>query len=175
MINELIKEISTALQNDCWFIALNTALTLPDICGKAEYSDTCGQKQRYTKWLNKYGRLHIDNFIRANDIYNLRCCMLHQGTPSTKQSGKNIEEFELIVNSNEQSNITMEAIYSTSDKYVLSVNVLHICRLLCSAAKSYYESNKAKFDFFKYRVVSVDYRTANMFSKEKDLFKIDFD
>ena len=174
MINELIKEIGIALQQDCWFVALNTALTLPDICGKAEYP-AYGQKQRYVKWLNRYGRLHFDNLIKADDIYNLRCCMIHQGTPSTKQKGKNIEEFELIVSTYEQRNVTEEALYMAPDKYVLSVNVLHICRLLCSAAKTYYESNKEKFDFFKYRVVSVDNGTAKTFTKAKDTFKISFD
>ena len=59
----------------------------------------------------------------------------------------------------------MEAIYKTDDKYVLSVNVLHICQLLCSSAKRYYDNNKEKFNFFNYRVVSVDYRTAKTFQE----------
>lgn len=173
MINELIKEIAIALKNDCWFVALNTALTLPDICGKAEYPDY-GDKRRYIEWLKKY-ELGIDNFIKASEVYALRNCMLHQGTPSIKGNGKNIDEFEIIINSNKQSSITMGAIYNTPDKYVLSVNVLHICQMLCRSAKAYYDKNKDKLKFFNYRVVSLDYRTANNFSKDKDIFKIDFD
>ena len=35
----------------------------------------------------------------------------------------------------------MGAIYNTPDKYVLSVNVLHICQMLCRSAKAYYDKN----------------------------------
>ena len=178
MINELIKEIGVSLKNDCWFVALNTALTLPDICGKAEFPEYKGKgkdKRRYLDWLKEYGRLNANNLISANDLYALRCCMSHQGTPSTKQNGKNIDEFELIVNSNRQHTVTMQAIYHTPDKYVLSINVFYICELLCRIAEAYYNSNKEKFDFFKYRAVSVDYRKANILSKVKDLFRLKFD
>jgi len=37
MIDKLIEEINLALDNNLYIIALNTSLTLPDICGKAEY------------------------------------------------------------------------------------------------------------------------------------------
>ena len=37
MILRIIDEIEKALNHDLYFAALNLALTLPDICGKAEY------------------------------------------------------------------------------------------------------------------------------------------
>lgn len=37
MIDQIIKEINKALDNDCFLVALMTALTLPDICGAIEY------------------------------------------------------------------------------------------------------------------------------------------
>lgn len=37
MVERLVKEIYSGLHNRCYLSALTTALTLPDICGKAKY------------------------------------------------------------------------------------------------------------------------------------------
>ena len=34
MVDQLVKEIRKALENELYFVALNSALTLTDICGK---------------------------------------------------------------------------------------------------------------------------------------------
>ncbi len=44
MINRLVNEIEIALKNNLYMVALNTALTLPDICGKAEFPDKSNKK-----------------------------------------------------------------------------------------------------------------------------------
>ncbi len=46
MIIKLIEEINTALSHNLYFAALSLALTLPDICGKAEYPNK-GSTIRY--------------------------------------------------------------------------------------------------------------------------------
>ena len=53
MINKLIEEIKIALKNNLYLIALNTSLTLPDICGKAEFPNKT-TKRRYIDWFDKY-------------------------------------------------------------------------------------------------------------------------
>lgn len=37
MVDRIVKEINICLENDCYISALGMALTLPDICGKANY------------------------------------------------------------------------------------------------------------------------------------------
>lgn len=37
MVQKIIDDIRAALNNDLYFVTLSTALTLPDICCKAEY------------------------------------------------------------------------------------------------------------------------------------------
>lgn len=49
----LLKDIEKALDNELYFIALQSVLTLPDICGSIEY-DTNRVGQRYTDWYNTY-------------------------------------------------------------------------------------------------------------------------
>ena len=53
MINILVKEIKSSLNNKLFFVALNAALTLPDICGKAEYPNA-EVGERYKNWINTY-------------------------------------------------------------------------------------------------------------------------
>lgn len=53
MINRLIDEINMALSHELYFATLSLALTLPDICGKAEYPDK-GSTRRYKLWYDEY-------------------------------------------------------------------------------------------------------------------------
>lgn len=39
MIFRLVQDIRKALENELYFVALSSALTLLDICGKASYPD----------------------------------------------------------------------------------------------------------------------------------------
>ena len=55
----LTNEIEKALKNNLYLVALNTALTLPDICGKAEFPNKSTTK-RYIEWFDKRtGQRHL--------------------------------------------------------------------------------------------------------------------
>lgn len=54
MIEQLVKEINICLENECFLSALGMALTLPDICGKAEYPTEKYVSKRYINWFNTY-------------------------------------------------------------------------------------------------------------------------
>lgn len=159
MIQRLIKEIEVCLKNELYMAALTTVLTLPDICGKAEYPDY-GNKRRYIEWLKLYCEISINNLISANEIYQLRNCMLHQGSPTTKLRAEEIDEFELIIQPQNQAKKLMQAVYQMPTKRVLCINIESLCELICSAALSYYANNKEKFNFLNYRIVNTDYWTA---------------
>ena len=66
MVEQLIDDVNRALDNEAYFAALTLALTLPDICGKAQYPESGG------------GKRYIDS---------LRNSMLHQGTPNINKEG----------------------------------------------------------------------------------------
>lgn len=48
-----IDEAEMCLENEWFIAALTLALTLPDICGKAEYPDET-VTARYIQWFNTY-------------------------------------------------------------------------------------------------------------------------
>lgn len=54
MLERLILDIDKAMDAEADLAALSLMLTLPDICAKAKYGDSLGNKKRYTKWYNEY-------------------------------------------------------------------------------------------------------------------------
>lgn len=90
MIEVYVQEIATCLKNRCYFAALALSLTLPDICGAAEYPDETSVAKRYISWYDKYigdnERKERDtedsSYLSGEVIYNLRNTFLHQGNPT---------------------------------------------------------------------------------------------
>ena len=91
MIQAIIDEVNKALDHQYFTLALMAALTLPDICGKAEYQDSKPGKQRYIDWYDKYIPHGLSPFwdeergknlpeLSGEIVYLLRCSMLHEGT-----------------------------------------------------------------------------------------------
>ena len=72
MIIRLVQDIRKALENELYFVALSSALTLPDICGKAAYPTERSTRKRYILWydeeIGKYEKNRL--FIRMCGIEN---------------------------------------------------------------------------------------------------------
>ena len=171
MVNKLIKEINFALDNDLYFVALNTALTLPDICGKAEYpniSDSTPGK-RYKKWYQEYiGQYEKPNdnvyndgmpYLDDNTVYQLRCSLLHQGNPNVGKEKTGIDKFILTIESKNEFGVYTDASSMSLDVIpykTYTVSVRRLCFILCQCASKYYEENKQKFNFFNYKIIDYD-------------------
>lgn len=173
MISEMIKEIRIALQHELYIIALAAALTLPDICGQAEYPQE-KVHSRYTKWLEAYVESRkfsgyqkcLIAGLSANDIYKLRCALLHQGSSDINT----LEYFELVKINPHRANqfqIFSESKVCVDDRKPgprkISVNIVMLCEFLCDGAEEYYEANKGKLGSISFNLVNTDYRTARIF------------
>lgn len=160
-----ITEIENCLNEKMYFAALSLALTLPDICGKAEYPQE-GVGNRYKKWYqNNVEHLYMYSDSPYNDklpylnnevVYSLRNCFLHAGNPNVEKSkiGNDdckIDQFEIkFTNSllGDMSSVSMGKVVKR--RYILNGYLL--CKRLCRCAKEYYLENKEKFNFFEYNV-----------------------
>lgn len=183
MINQLIKEINHALDNNLYLVALNTALTLPDICGKAEYSDL-GPTARYKKWYNEHiGKYEInpENEIRGIDmpnlsgdvVYSLRCSLLHQGNPNIE--GKHNIKFSLVIEKKNEFDIYADAASCGNNQRTYRVSIRRLCCILCWTVEEYYKNNKNKFDFFNYSIVDIDEERKiidDAYKRIEDMFKL---
>lgn len=177
MILKLIEDIEKSLENECYYAALALALTLPDICGKAEYPTTRNNKTRYKDWYDKYlgnflsGAGRSDNpefadisYMSGELVYSLRCQFLHSGNPNIDSDGimeerNQIDKFALIIPSKddrfvlgEYGGITYDENRNVKER-TYSVHIPFICKLISRSAKKYYSENIDKFDFLNYTIV----------------------
>ncbi len=185
MILRIINEINIALDNNCPILALTSALTLPDICGKAEFPEL-SVSQRYKQWVGKYvvqPKDYYDRetgwgipFLSGELLYALRCSMLHQGDPDLIDEDKqkqNIDYFELLWQEPERSCKTSFCQKSEIIKIDGKEKCIHnnycigirgLCKRLCVVARRYYNKNKKRFDFLNDNtIVNIDFRTRQMF------------
>lgn len=171
MVNNIIKDIETSLKNQAYLAALALSLTLPDICGKAEFPNE-GNGSRYIKWFDKYiGQYEkppqknnvqhtlFDDmpYMSGEIVYQLRNSFLHQGTPSIekgriREQRCKVTRFTLIIASaiNGGGSSVSQSGFIDSENRTLEINIVNLCCKLCLVAKTYYEDNKEKFDFFDY-------------------------
>ena len=178
MIERITNEIHKCDENQCYLAALCLALTLPDICGKAEYPQA-GNTERYIKWYNTY----IGNNIKPSDeygrdmpyssgelIYNMRNCLLHEGftgiiADKVKEDRCKVDELVLTV-SDDYDNGFCGITYGKDNKIVkrmLEINIRYLYRGLCSAAKRYYDNNKEKFTHVKIEVHDIRHAFDSIF------------
>lgn len=166
MINRIVSDIRVCLDSGAYIAALTLALTIPDICGKAEFQDYSRGKRRYISWYNRYfhflpaeGHEALPN-MTGEVVYDLRCQLLHTGNPSIQDKNK-INRFIIEYETN-KSFIGGDSISARLDKdrkityctYIFNLN--SFCLSLCAVAEWYYEENKNRFTFFDYELVDRD-------------------
>lgn len=179
MIDRLIDDVNKALDAEAYMAALALALTIPDICAKAEYGDSLNNKDRYVKWFDTYiGQYEICPrqegeerlpYLSGEVVYSLRNNVLHQGTPNISKDKirddvNKIDEFSLVIEKKNKFDIYSDA--STLEKQCYmgqtkstrsySVNVRRLCQRICSTAMYFYENNKSKFNFFNFQIIDWD-------------------
>jgi len=177
MIEALIADVEKALEADCYFAALALALTLPDICGKAQHP----QKKpgaRYIEWYDEHigvsEKSPFDEppmpYLSGEVVFSLRNGVLHQGTPNIEvvkiNEGRNkIDQFALVIESKKPFDIYGDSAGIENDiTRTYRVNVRRLCLILCSCARGYYNANKDKFDFFKCTIIDWDAEVKRMHS-----------
>jgi hypothetical protein len=74
----ITREVEAALRAGLYYAAIVMALTLPDICAALESPDGQSTAARYKTWFDAWLAPEYPS-LTANDIYSLRCGVVHQG------------------------------------------------------------------------------------------------
>ena len=80
-----------AIKDGNLYAGLSLALTLPDSCGSLEDPGPCKSQNRYERWCKKWLEQKFTGgnnpltgapivFVRAEDIFQLRCSLIHSGS-----------------------------------------------------------------------------------------------
>lgn len=178
MVTRIHNEIKHCLDNDLHLAALALALTLPDICGKAEYPNE-GNKARYIKWYDN----HIGNYARSMSqsggedtadlpylsgelVYQLRCSFLHSGDTDIN-ADKLTEEQNKLTSFNLELRRHDDILASGASTYLnygqngdvtfrrYDVGVTYLCKIIANVALKYYTDNKDRFNFFSYNIIDL--------------------
>lgn len=167
-----ICDIELCLEKEHYLAALSLALTLPDICGKAEFSSNEKVSIRYINWFNKFmipyqkpSSPYSDDmpYLSGETVFNLRNEVLHSGNlnivkDKIKEEQCKVDKFKLLLGKSFTGDTSMVA-YGSKMSVVRrehTVNVYLLCTRLCRVAKDYYLNNKEKFDFFNYNITYID-------------------
>lgn len=156
----ILNEIELALENKLFLAALSLAVTIPDICGEAEFSKQ--GKPQYIKWYNE----HIGNkakpsglgkdmpYVSGEIVYYLRNSLLHNGNPNVNKEKVSderckIDRFEMIVGENNYRQTSKVKYGGEHGIYYRSIvmNVTVFCRHMVEAAREFYFDNKDRFQF----------------------------
>ena len=156
MINQLITEIKAALEHGLFLVALNSALTLPDVCGKVAYPEVQGKKAKYVKWfdehIGRYERFPDDGdddgmpYMSGEIVYALRCSLTHEGNPSIRLSEHNLTSFKLLRTQDYMYGGSSGCSEGGGDR-TIEIAIWNLCFKICVTAKRYYEDNRDKFHF----------------------------
>ncbi len=76
---DLLQQTRSAASCQLYYLALNSALALPDICGALEAPDGRASGPRYAAWFDKHVAPLYDGTLDGDTCYRFRCSMLHQG------------------------------------------------------------------------------------------------
>ena len=160
-----INEIEYAIGNKMYQSALALALTLPDICGKAEMP-SAQVGMRYRAWFNKHvaslympkcilGMEDPNRRIMTGDIcYALRCSYLHSGNDDIGNKGREaiISEYDtdhtitykliLTIDADDNDGIECNTDNSTKEReYIVRINIPKMCCKICEATRAYIHSH----------------------------------
>ena len=174
MLLRIVKEINECLSKDCYLAALFMALTLPDICGKAEFPQKASGDRsvlwyeqhvgRFEREQSKWGEDYADTpYLSAELYYALRCSVLHSGDVDVngnamQEEQNKLAKFTLSIPKPNKYNAYGGATLITYDQQgnvdsrELEVDIPYVCRIISRAAEKYYKENAEKFIFFKYNI-----------------------
>ena len=163
MLLRIIEEVQKCIENECYIAALTLALTIPDICGKAEYPDL-GTGERYKRWYDTHVgyteySFGLSPYISGEVIYRLRNMMLHQGTPNIE-----VDKIRDVRNKVDKFTLTIADVIDggassyardydgTVKRRTLEINIVNLCAKLCAVAKGHYAAQPDSFNFFDYEL-----------------------
>ncbi len=187
MLFRLINDVYKALDAEAYMAALITALSIIDVCSKAEYPGEEHVGPRYIKWFDEEigiterpdysdmdqaeAKLFKDMpYLNGEVIYQLRCALVHQGNPNIDNKKDTAPEHKIdhfIIEFEKPKSISIfgdSASYNhDSGEKTYKVNLNGLCYKICAVAKGYYKRNPQKFNFFEYELIDKDERLSQFF------------
>ena len=129
---ELLNQIVGAAQNGYHLLALSMAVALPDICVSLSSEDGRSTGERYKEWCKKNLPSSQFNFVTGEDLWSMRCGVLHNGRFGDLKHNVARVLFSL------PGGVSFTNC-KLNDAYIYGV--LEFCKNICDAAYNWYGQN----------------------------------
>lgn len=154
-IHELVIQTEAALSARLYFLALNTALVIPDICAAMSSTNGAASAKKYENWYNKWARPKYtkrllaragsdfnfgpqESAINGRICYGYRCGVLHQG----RSYHDYITGYWRIIFTEKQSR-SDEPFHQNFAENVLLIDIDEFCYEIIEGYEDWYESSKS--------------------------------
>lgn len=129
-MDSLLDEVDAALDTQLYYLAVLLSLTLPDICSALESFDGETRKPRYQAWVDTWF-LPEYPMMTADDLYSLRCGVVHQG-----RFGHRNMQFSRVIFSlpDGRNNVFHQNILNDA----LNLDAVQFCRDMQTAVRSWW-------------------------------------
>lgn len=153
---DIIDQVNKSLNDKNYIAALIVALTIPDKCGKMEYTDEQSVGKRYAAWYDVWcGFSNCSEStnnppdVTGKIIYKLRCALLHDNSTDLQflSDEEKIDEFalEMFDNNDYCFSVYTSSIIDEQTKQ-MRIRIIDLCKWICYGAKVYYQKNTEKFN-----------------------------
>lgn len=130
---QLLNQIVAAAEGGLHLLAISMAVALPDICVSLASQDGRSNGERYKQWCTDNLADGKFNFVTGEDLWSMRCGVLHNGRFGDLKHNVARVVFTL------PGGMTFTNCRA-NDAYLYSV--VEFCRNFCGAAFRWYEINK---------------------------------
>ena len=135
-MEEILIEIRNALKYNLYLVALQSTLTLPDICSGLINDDGKSNKHDYIKWYDE--NMVNKQKLSGENCYFFRCAMLHEGKMEHEKL-----EFSKIIFLEPNDFITCKGnIYQINGQKVLNIDVVDFCNEMINCTIDWWQKNK---------------------------------
>lgn len=137
-MEEFLNQIKKALENKLYLVALQSTLTIPDICARLSIEERKTNKYDYFNWFE----MNINNKqnLTARDCYFFRCAMLHEG----KMQHNKIKHSRIIfLVPNDNIFCSGNVFSNCNGKNAINIDLITFCNEMIDCAFEWWQKNKS--------------------------------
>ena len=138
-MHDLLDQIDAASAAHLYYVALCTALAVPDIAGALQSPTGLANGQNYASWFDSnVGSRYVvrgTQSLTGQDCYYFRCSMLHQGTAQLQNSKAGISRILFLEPGG--GLILHNGVMSTGGVVALCIDVTTFCQDVTDCARTW--------------------------------------
>lgn len=146
-MEDILFQIEEALRHKLYYIALQSTLLLPDICGALNSNNGKATKRKYIEWYEKF---YLNKYygLTGEDCYYFRCANIHQGYFQHTDSSYDKVVF-IAHDLGSIHNVVIRTPYNGEEENWYALDIKLFCNNMIDAVRTWLKSVKNEPDFIR--------------------------